>query len=112
MPELPEVERACNLVRKFCLHHKVAAVLPRESGGGPRDGLFDDIICDKSNENAITDALHGKILLGVKRKGKQMWFELGHKRGSEEVITDCVLFHFGMTGAFSVQGADRLTFRE
>jgi formamidopyrimidine-DNA glycosylase len=112
MPELPEVERAANLVRQHCLQKQVTAVVTRESGGGPRTGEFDDIVvADGCTESQLEAALKNKTLLNVHRKGKQMWFELGGPSKKKQ-DTKFVLFHFGMTGSFSIKGADRLTFHE
>jgi formamidopyrimidine-DNA glycosylase len=112
MPELPEVERAANLVRQYCTKKEVTAVIARESGGGPRTGEFDDIVvADGCTESQLVKALKNKVLLKVHRKGKQMWFELGASP-KKKAETTFVLFHFGMTGSFSIKGAERLTFHE
>ena len=41
-------------------------------------------------------------MLAVRRRGKQLWLELGDMRGGG--CTGCLLLHFGMTGAVIVRG--------
>ena len=41
-------------------------------------------------------------MLAVRRRGKQLWLELGDTRGGG--CTGCLLLHFGMTGAVIVRG--------
>ena len=108
MPELPEVEAARCLVERHCGGSTLKAVSDLESGGGPRTGQFDDIvICEGVNAGDLGAALVGRKLVAVQRKGKQLWFELG---GSGTY--KAVLFHFGMTGAFVVQGHAALKYQE
>lgn len=100
MPELPEVESARKFVHMHCAGHRITKVITRESGNGPRHGLFDDIIYedakDPATEQKFIDALEGKVLQAVKRKGKQLWLELKGSKTS-------VLIHFGMTGAIAIK---------
>lgn len=108
MPELPEVEAARCLVERHCGGSRLKAVNDLEAGGGPRDGQFDEIvICEGVRAGDLAAALVGRKLANVRRKGKQLWFELGgtgkHK---------AVLFHFGMTGAFVVKGHAALKYQE
>ena len=106
MPELPEVEAARRLAQRHCAGSTLKAVLATESGGGPRDGQFDDIVIGEGLDAAqLAAALVGRKLATVKRKGKQLWFEMA---GSG----DHPLFHFGMTGAFVVKGHAPLDFKE
>ena len=108
MHELPEVEAARCLVERHCGGSTLKAVSDLESGGGPRTGQFDDIvICEGVNAGDLGAALVGRKLVAVQRKGKQLWFELG---GSGTY--KAVLFHFGMTGAFVVQGHAALKYQE
>ena len=86
MPELPEVESARSLIERNCKNHIIKSVIAIEQGGGPRHGLYDDIVCVKSyagKENDIeltsddyVNALVGRKLMKAHRKGKQMWIEL------------------------------------
>ena len=92
MPELPEVEAARVLVERHCAGHAISVVGAKEGGGGPRDGQFDDIVvCEGVAEAELVEALSGRTLKAVRRKGKQLWFELGGA-GRD------ALWHFGMTG--------------
>ena len=69
-----------------------------EAGGGPRAGSFDNIVFDDTAADAaaVVAGLRGKTLVGVHRKGKQLWLELSSPPH--------LLGHFGMTGAFVVRG--------
>ncbi|KAJ1407975.1 Formamidopyrimidine-DNA glycosylase N-terminal domain-containing protein [Ochromonadaceae sp. CCMP2298] len=100
MPELPEVESSRKFVEQLCAGHVIHKLSIREQGGGPRDGLFDDLIFedgkDPANEGVFYKALHQRTLKSVHRKGKQMWFEFADGG-------DSVLFHFGMTGSFAMK---------
>lgn len=79
-----------------------------EAGGGSRTGQFDDIvICEGAAAGDLASALVGRKLAAVRRKGKQLWFEMG---GSGKY--KAVLFHFGMTGAFVVKGHAALKYQE
>ena len=55
---------------------------------------------------ALQGSLEGKTVLAVRRKGKQLWLELGGgvegKDGNSEEVS--LLVHFGMTGALLVRG--------
>jgi formamidopyrimidine-DNA glycosylase len=121
MPELPEVESARSLVEKHCMKSKIIQVNVLEQGNGPRHGLFDDIVCDIKKEECNNDdtisktnssfeqndfqsaLLHRKIVK-VCRKGKQIWFELDGTGPS-------LLFHFGMTGAFTIKDIQASTYK-
>lgn len=99
MPELPEVEAASRLVASACLNKKVVDVIGTEQGGGPRDGLFDEIVCcDVRDGRGLAAALVGRTLLACLRKGKQMFWTLS---GGPAALSP--LWHFGMTGCFSVK---------
>jgi formamidopyrimidine-DNA glycosylase len=96
MPELPEVESARRLIQKMCVGKKVTDVIALEQGGGPRDGLFDEIVfANVPGADAVKDALMGKTIDVTNRRGKQMWWSLG--RGP------AMLCHFGMTGNLTVK---------
>lgn len=96
MPELPEVEAARALVEAHCCGRKIVDVIANESGGGPRDGLFDDLVCaGVSSAAELRAALVGRTLTASKRLGKQMYWELSGSGPS-------LLTHFGMSGAFSI----------
>ena len=73
-----------------------------EQGGGPRDGLFDDIVYEGNSDLEFTKALREHKLIAVNRKGKQLWLDMGNNESGE--AEGSVLFHFGMTGSFVIQG--------
>ena len=106
MPELPEVEAARRLLEAHCVGKKVAEVHAQESGGHARDGQFDNIVFDDAeiSEETVTAALAGKTLEAVHRKGKQLWLELSSPLH--------LLAHFGMTGAFVIEGVRPLEYQE
>ena len=105
MPELPEVESARRLASQACTGLRVNDVKLFEQGGGPRNGLFDDIVIGESKSiDDIKSVFIGKRVNSVNRKGKQLWFDLSGSAVS-------VLFHFGMTGAFVLKGGMIPTYR-
>jgi formamidopyrimidine-DNA glycosylase len=80
-------------------HRRVVRVETLEQGGGNRSGLFDDIVfTDSVQESAAREALLGRTVKSVGRKGKHLWIELD---GDPKMY---VLFHFGMTGSFVIKG--------
>jgi formamidopyrimidine-DNA glycosylase len=93
MPELPEVEAANSLVSKYAIGKIITAIVSTEQGGGPRDGLFDEIICDGSSSSCFQEVFVGRKLMCSKRVGKYMYWELSGSGRSP-------VFHFGMTGNF------------
>lgn len=99
MPELVEVESARGWLANACVDATIVEVNLRESGGGPRNGLFDDIefetvsdpevrkalsnaaasVKSTSNDMSADEAWYLKALLGrrvrqIHRKGKQLWW--------------------------------------
>jgi len=100
MPELPEVEHARRLVHKHCVN-KICTnvILPSSETGVEDDKCFKDV-----GEAAFVKAVLNKRLVDTHRKGKQGWLEF---EGDS-----FVLFHFGMTGAFSVKGEQPLKYVE
>lgn len=103
MPELPEVEAARKFVERFCVGLKIVEIVALETGGGPRDGTFDDIVFDlvdqAPGEDSVRKALVNRIISRVGRKGKQLWFDFGD-------MGSVVMFHFGMTGSIVVKGEE------
>mmetsp|Transcript_35474 Transcript_35474/g.43815 ORF Transcript_35474/g.43815 Transcript_35474/m.43815 type:complete len:292 (-) Transcript_35474:31-906(-) len=113
MPELAEVERSCQLVRQHCEGKKIEVVICKEQGGGPRHGLFDNIVFTEDlKEDSFVKAVTGGILRGVRRKGKQMWFEIEKGTHKNKKLYLYALLHFGMTGSFSVKGVERATYKD
>ena len=80
MPELPSVERGRRLLEDYLVNKKIIDVNANESGGGPRDGLFDDIVFKNAKDGIlpkdIVKTLKGKIVTASKRKGKYLWISL------------------------------------
>jgi formamidopyrimidine-DNA glycosylase len=109
MPELPEVEAARRLVEEHCLNATIVELIALESGGGPRNALFDEIVCEGiQSPDVLVAAMKGKTLIASRRKGKQMWWELSSSAAlapdaaMSAATSSAVAWHFGMTGAFSV----------
>ena len=84
---------------------RITSVVALEQGGGPRDGQFDDKVCAESlAADDVVGSLKDRWVLGVRRKGKQLWVELSDTRSG--ACTACLLLHFGMTGACIIRGHD------
>ncbi len=101
MPELPEVEALAAALRHECKGKRLRTLITKEQGGGPRDGLYDDLVFGKAEEDAVHRAMEGKVVVGVGRKGKHLWVEFGQSgaKGGGGGGKQCVLFHMGMTGS-------------
>lgn len=115
MPELPEVERARKELDRVCVGRVIEQCVCKESGGGPRDGLFDDIVIPDIEEKDVISSLEGKRVVSTHRKGKHMWVMLEQaeetdkkkKKREKEGVRNTLLhpiFHFGMTGSFVIKG--------
>ena len=102
MPELPEVEAGRLTVEQHCLGQRIVAVNLSEQGGGPRDGLYDDLVCSGNTEVEFREALLNGTIVAAKRRGKQLYFEVKIKGQSKGPLH--LLFHFGMSGSFAVEG--------
>jgi len=64
MPELPEVETARRLIADHALHRRIADV-----------DDSDTFVCRPHSPGQIRDALTGRTLTAVGRRGKLMWCE-------------------------------------
>ena len=104
MPELPEVEAQRRTLEAVALNTRIALLVANEQGGGPRDGEFDDKIMEGLTPGDLATSVQGRWVLAVKRRGKQLWVELGDTKGG--ACRACLLLHFGMTGAMIVRGMD------
>jgi formamidopyrimidine-DNA glycosylase len=104
MPELPEVESARRLVEAHCVGSVIEDVIYAEQGGGPRSGLFDDIVIQTESGDVLRSALIGKTLVSAKRIGKIQYFTTSDPGVSFTT-------HFGMTGAWSVRGQAGVAFK-
>lgn len=106
MPELPEVEASRRQIEAQCAGLTITAVHANEAGGHARSGEFDAIVFDDPDASAsmVAAALMGKTLVGVRRRGKQLWLELSSPPH--------LLGHFGMTGAFAIKGVEPLSYKQ
>ena len=100
MPELPEVERARQVIAGHALGRRIAAV-------DDTDGW----VCRPHGPGEIADALVGRELTAAHRRGKAMWCETS---GDGPALG----LHLGMTGRIVVDtpepatpGWDRFTLR-
>ncbi|MEZ6194692.1 MAG: DNA-formamidopyrimidine glycosylase family protein [Planctomycetota bacterium] len=90
MPELPEVERGRRLAESVAAGRRIARVRCAD----------DAIVYQKVSPARFRRALEGRRVVAVRRRGKQLWFEMD--------APPHPLFHFGMTGAFVVPGGEHL----
>ena len=103
MPELPEVEAQRRTIEAATVGKRIATLIALEQGGGPRDGQFDDsVIAEGVTADVLAVSLQDRWVLGVRRRGKQLWVELAETKGGARCA--CLLLHFGMTGAVIVEG--------
>lgn len=65
MPELPEVESVCRVMRRVLVGKTIKEA----------EILKDDIILSKMPPEAVKDALEGRKVTGIGRKGKYWWIE-------------------------------------
>jgi len=86
MPELPEVERGRSIAAHVAEGRMIRHVRIRP----------DSIVFDGVGPRRFGNALRGRTVQAVKRRGKQLWFELDR--------LPWPLFHFGMTGGFRTPG--------
>ena len=91
MPELPEVEFGRKLAESVAKGRVIEKVTCAK----------DELVFPNASPRKMTSALKGKRVLEVKRRGKQLWFELD--------APPHPLFHFGMTGAFLKPGPGKKT---
>jgi formamidopyrimidine-DNA glycosylase len=105
MPELPEVEAQRLMLKEHAVGHRVATVVVIEQGGGPRDGIFDDkVIAEGVSPSDFSSAVEGAFILAARRKGKQLWLELGAAPAGPPSAS--LLMHLGMTGSLLVRGVE------
>ncbi|MBL4684419.1 MAG: hypothetical protein JKY37_07500 [Nannocystaceae bacterium] len=83
MPELPEVERARRIIETVVLGRTIDKVWCDTT---------DDIVFAGVSGRTVARTLKGRQVLAIKRRGKQLWFELDERPWP--------LFHLGMTGQF------------
>src|SRR4051812_36622723 len=88
MPELPEVESVCRLMREVLVGKKIAAA----------EVAADEIVLGGTPPAAVEKALVGHKVVDVGRKGKYWWIELDE--------TPWVFGHLGMSGWIRELGKD------
>ena len=82
MPELPEVERDRAIAQTVAAGRMIVRVSCRR----------DPIVYEGAGPESLRRALRGRRVLGARRWGKHIWFELDRRPWP--------CFHFGMTGGF------------
>jgi len=90
MPELPEVERGRRIAAEVAEGRVITRVRCPD----------DRIVIEDVAPRTLARKLTGRLVEKVRRRGKQLWFELDE--------APMPLFHFGMTGAFHVPDAPHL----
>jgi formamidopyrimidine-DNA glycosylase len=94
MPELPEVETVCRVMRRVLAGHVISEL----------EVVPDSIIFGAAPIEAIEAALCGRRVESIGRKGKIWWIDMG---------SPPVLFgHLGMTGWIRELGASTIRLRE
>jgi len=84
VPELPEVERGRRVAERVAKGRMIVAAHADD----------DTIVFDGVAPRAFERHMKSARVVAVRRRGKQLWFELDRRPWP--------LFHFGMTGAFRV----------
>ncbi len=90
MPELPEVERGRKLAESVARGREMVRV----------ECAHDPIVFQGNDAETLVQALLRRRVCAVRRRGKQIWFELD--------APPHPLFHFGMSGGFHTRGARAL----
>src|SRR5437762_3460984 len=94
MPELPEVETVCRVMRRALVGKKIKDV----------EVVKDTIISGAAPEAAIEKALKGRTVKKIGRRGKTWWIELNQPP---------ILFgHLGMSGWIRELGKDTTRLKE
>ena len=94
MPELPEVESVCRVMRRALKGKKIKAV----------EVVKDPIIFGSTPAAAIEKALVGRTVKAIGRKGKTFWIELDKP--------PTLFGHLGMSGWIRELGTDTVRLRE
>ena len=97
MPELPEVEKARQLIADEALHRRIVAV-----------DDADTFVCRPHAPGELRDALTGRTLTAAHRRGKTIWLETSGLSESTEPGPDLGI-HLGMGGRIVVTSADGRT---
>jgi len=94
MPELPEVETVCRIMRRVLVGHRIAEV----------EVVADDIVMGSTPPEAFVEAMKGATVTAIGRKGKYWWIELDRE--------PWVFGHLGMAGWIRELGAPTTRLRE
>jgi formamidopyrimidine-DNA glycosylase len=94
MPELPEVEAVCRLLRRALQTKRIAATLV----------VADPLVFSGCAPEAIDNAMRGRIVRRVGRLGKFFWLELGGPGPT-------LFAHLGMSGWVRKLGAEGMRLR-
>ncbi len=94
MPELPEVETVCRVLRRVLQGKKIKSV----------EVADDSLVLVKAPKEAFEKALLGRTVTGIGRKGKYWWIELDEP--------PVVFGHLGMAGWVREIGAGSIRLRE
>ncbi len=94
VPELPEVETVCRVMRRVLLNHKIVDV----------EVVPDTIVFGNTPPEAIVDALKGRTVTEVGRKGKTWWLRTGEPPD--------VVGHLGMAGWIRETNAPTVRLKE
>ena len=94
MPELPEVETARRLIADHGLNRRIVDV-----------DDSDTFVCRPHSPGQLRDALAGRTLTAVGRRGKMLWCETSGVGGSAEPGPDLGI-HLGMSGRIVVVSPD------
>jgi formamidopyrimidine-DNA glycosylase len=86
VPELPEVEAARVRVERAVRGRRIRAA----------EAVHDPVVFRGVPPRRLADAMVGRTVRRVRRRGKHLWFELDRRPWPS--------FHFGMTGSFAVYG--------
>ncbi len=94
MPELPEVETVCRLMRRVLVGHVITSV----------EVVPDSIVFGAAPSEAIVNALRGRAVTSIGRKGKVWWVETES--------TPVLFGHLGMSGWIRELGAPTIRLKE
>ena len=94
MPELPEVETCCRVMRRVLVGKTIVEA----------EFVEDSIVCCKTPPEVLIGGVKGRKVTGVGRKGKFWWIEFGE--------FPWLYGHLGMAGWIREMGAPSARLRE